>query len=112
MKFYLLLFLFCFSFLSKAQQTKNPRNPTTTIAGRIIDQDGKPLPNVSLQASGGQVSVKSKNPDGDFRIPLLLVSSSQDIALTIILDGYYLPEVIIPNIRIIKAEERENYLTI
>lgn len=108
--FYLLL-LFCVSYSLQAQ-TENERNKTTVLTGRVIDQDGKPLSNVLLQASGAQTHDISNNPNGDFRIPMLLVPQSQDIAITVTLEGYYLSQAIIPNIVIIKAEDRQKTLTI
>jgi tetratricopeptide (TPR) repeat protein len=43
---------------------------------------------------------------------MLLVPQNQDIAITVTLEGYYLSKAIIPNIVIIKAEDRQKTLTI
>ena len=108
MKTYFFLFLLCLPFLSYAQERKNPY---TTIAGRITDQEGQPLVGAYIQASGGQAPQFSKNPMGHFNIPIF-ISKSQAVNLTITLEGYYLPNASVPNVYVVKPENRTDFLEI
>lgn len=109
MKTYFLLLLLCLPFLSYAQEER--KNPYTTIAGRITDQNGQPLAGAYIQASGGQAPQSSKNPTGNFNI-VLFVSKSQAVQLTITLEGYYLANTIVANVYVVKPENRTDFLEI
>lgn len=64
----MLILIFSFGYTNAQKKANTGKNTTITIKTTIVNENGKPVPNATISASEGSLTVKSAN-DGSFSIP-------------------------------------------